>query len=96
MINKINILKLALNIYLFFFEYGLFIPILILTFDLFFGITHSFPGADNEKGIRFNAGAVPAAVCLIKNFLIYMPLFVVRLMGRQSKGRRARIPAEIH
>jgi len=31
-------------------------------FALIFGITNSSPGMGNEKGIRCNTGAVPAAV----------------------------------
>ena len=37
-----------------------------VTFALFFGIDCPLPGMANEKGIRLNSGAVPAAVCLIK------------------------------
>ena len=83
--------------FLFFFFYvNCVFQLRTFIFDLFFGITSSLPGTGDEEGIRFKTGAVPAAVSLIKNFLNYAPLFANLRMGRQSKRRRARIPAEIH
>jgi hypothetical protein len=62
-------------------------------FRIEFRFFESKPGNENEKGIRCETGAVPAAVSPLKGSLNQKPLPVDKPGGKVQKTGRARRPA---